>query len=142
MVSAFDVLFHIVDDSRVAQAVQNNYSIFQPGGLLVFSDNFFHGETIRATNQVSRSLKEIENVLIAAGFKIVERTPMFALMNYPVDSESQILKKSWRILAKIVSIHEISGFLIGALLYPVELLCVAAVKEGPSTEMMICRKPK
>jgi SAM-dependent methyltransferase len=141
MVSAFDVLFHIVDDARFARAIQNINFILKPGGVFVLSDNFLHGETIRAAQQVSRSLKDIEKVLTSAGFKIVERAPMFILMNYPVDSRSRLLKKVWRILAKVISIHESCGFLIGALLYPLEQFCVASAKESPTTEMMICRKP-
>jgi len=140
IVSAFDVLFHIVDDARFEQAIQNINALLRPGGLFVLSDNFLHGETIRADFQVSRSLGDIEKVLSAIGFKVVARFPMFFFMNYPVDSNSSLLKKLWRLMAKIISLHEACGFLIGALLYPVELLGLTLIKEGPSTEMMICRK--
>lgn len=140
IVSAFDVLFHIVDDARFAKAIQNINTLLQPNGLFVLSDNFLHSETIRADFQVSRSLHDIEKVLSASGFKIVARVPMFFFMNYPVDSTSPLLKKLWRLMAKIISLHEICGFLIGALLYPLELIGLALIKEGPSTEMMICRK--
>jgi len=140
IVSAFDVLFHIVDDARFEKAIQNINTLLQPGGLFVLSDNFVHGDTIRADFQVSRSLIDIEKVLSANGFKIMARVPMFFFMNYPVDSKSPLLKKLWRLMAKIISLHEASGFIIGALLYPLELLGLALIKEGPSTEMMICRK--
>jgi SAM-dependent methyltransferase len=138
--SAFDVLFHIVDDARFEKAIQNIHSLLKSDGLFVFSDNFLHGETIRAEFQVSRSLHGIEKVLSANGFKIVARVPMFFLMNYPVDSKNRLLKRIWRTMAKVISIHEFCGFLIGALLYPVELVCLALIKESPTTEMMICRK--
>ncbi len=140
IVSAFDVLFHIVDDTRFEQAIQNINTLLHPDGLFILSDNFLHGKTIRADFQVSRSLQDIEKVLSLCGFKIVARVPMFFFMNYPVDSKSYLLKKLWRMMAKIISIHEICGFLIGALLYPLELLGLALIKEGLSTEMMICRK--
>jgi predicted TPR repeat methyltransferase len=141
IVSAFDVLFHIVDDERFERAVRNIYSLLKRGGHFVFSDNFLHRETVRATLQVSRSLEEIEKILNAAGFRIIERAPMFVLMNYPVDSESLLLKMFWRILAKAVSLHEFFGFLFGAILYPMELICVSFMKESPTTEMLICQKP-
>lgn len=140
VVSAFDVLFHIVDDTRFAKAIQNISSLLQPSGLFVLSDNFLHGETVRADFQVSRSLGEIEKTLSTNGFKIVARVPMFFLMNYPVDSTRPLLKKLWRLMAKIISFHEICGFIIGALLYPVELFGLNFIKEGLSTEMMICQK--
>jgi len=141
IVSAFDILFHIVDDARFAGAIQNVHALLQPGGFFVFSDNFLRGETIRAEFQVSRSRRDIEKTLTASGFKIMARVPMFFFMNYPVDSKNPLLKKLWRLMAKIISIHEVCGFIIGALLYPVELIGLALIKEGPSTEMMICRKP-
>lgn len=39
-ISAFDVLFHIVDDKRFAKAIKNMYGMLRPGGLLIFTDNF------------------------------------------------------------------------------------------------------
>jgi SAM-dependent methyltransferase len=140
IVSAFDVLFHIVDDARFEKAIQNIYLLLKPGGLFALSDNFLHGDTIRADFQVSRSLYDIEKVLLASGFQIVKRVPMFFFMNYPVDSKNRLSKMLWRMMAKAISLHEIFGFLIGALLYPVELVGLALIKESPTTEMMICRK--
>jgi hypothetical protein len=32
------------------------------------------------------------------------------------------------------------GVVVGAMLYPLELLLVARLQEGPSTELMICRR--
>lgn len=140
IVSAFDVLFHIVDDRRYAKAIHNIYSILKPGGFFVFSDNFLHQETKRGTHQVSRSLNEIEKILNDTSFEIIERIPMFVLMNSPVDSNSTLLKKLWQIISKFASINEVFGFLLGAFLYPLELVLISLVKEGPSTKMIICKK--
>jgi SAM-dependent methyltransferase len=140
VISAFDVLFHIVDDAHFMRALLNIHSMLEPGGWFVFSDNFLHRETVRTARQVSRSLGEIESALVGSGFEIVERAPMFALMNYPIDSQSALARRVWQMLAGIISAHELIGFLVGAGLYPLELLCVRLVREGPSTEMMICRR--
>lgn len=140
IVSAFDVLFHIIDDERHSNAIDNIHSILNPGGLFVFSDNFLHGEAIRSEYQVSRSLNEIERILNDAGFEIMGRYPMFVLMNYPIDSESRALKKLWQVMTKVVSINEKIGWLAGMMLYPLELICISLMKESPTTEMMICRK--
>ncbi len=141
IVSALDVLFHIVDEVQFETAIRNIYSLLKPGGLFVFSDNFIHGEAITATYQVSRPLDGIVQTLDAVGFEIVKRVPMLFLMNNPVDSNSRMLKSFWRILTKGIAVHELAGFLAGATLYPVELICVFFMKESPTTEMMICRKP-
>jgi len=141
IVSAFDVLFHIVDNERFEKAIRNIYSVLKPGGLFILSDNFLHQETIISATQASRSLHDIESILNDTGFKIVGRVPMFVVMNYPVDSTTRFLKTLWRVMAKVISIHEFFGWVAGATLYPVELICVSSMRESPTTEMMICRKP-
>jgi 2-polyprenyl-3-methyl-5-hydroxy-6-metoxy-1,4-benzoquinol methylase len=142
IVSAFDVLFHIVDDEKYKKAIKNIFSLLRPGGLFVFSENFIHGDTIRKAHIVHRSLAAVEGVVEDAGFRVVERFPMFALMNYPVDSRSRILKMLWMAVAGAASLCGLLGFVIGAVLYPLEMLCVSFMKESPTTEIMICRKPE
>lgn len=139
IISAFDVLFHIVDDQHFLRAFQNVHSLLKPGGILIFSDNLLHGRTVRERHQVSRSLEQIERVLQATGFKAVERMPMFFLMNNPIDSEGRLIRSFWRLLAGAVSTSELLGFALGAALYPLELLCVSSLRESPTTEMVICR---
>ncbi len=140
LISAFDVLFHIVDDHAFERALRNISSLLKPGGLLIFSDNFLHGETLRGPHQVSRSLRDIERTLAGTGFQIVQHVPMLFLMNSPVDSSNRALLAFWQGLSKFVSLHEAFGFMLGAMMYPVELGCVSLSKGSPTTEMMICKK--
>jgi hypothetical protein len=141
-VSSFDVLYHIVDDERYFTAIENIYSFLRPGGLFIWSDNFVHGSTARADRQVSRSLEEIEDVLARTGFQIVERRPLFYLMNAPVDSHNPIRSVLWRLISAAVSRSELAGLLIGAYLYVPERILTSIVRESPTTELMICRKPE
>ena len=90
---------------------------------------------------VSRSLVDITAALESTGFEIIDRTPMFVLMNYPIDSRNRLAQFLWRTTTKIMSVSELLGCALGAVLYPLELLCVSTFKESPATEMMICRKP-
>lgn len=142
VISAFDVLFHIVDDNRYQKAFENISKMLRPGGLFIFSDNFLHGETIRGENQVCRSLKDIEGILKKLNFKIKLRVPMFVLMNNPVDSNNIIHKRLWKKATHLVGKSEILGLFLGGMLYPFELLLTYYFKEGPSTELMICEKTK
>jgi len=73
IVSAFDILFHIVDDNRYENAIRNIHSMLKPKGIFVFSDNFVHGPAISSTYQVSRSLSYIEKTLVENGFEIIQR---------------------------------------------------------------------
>lgn len=139
-VSAFDVLFHIVDDDRYRAALRNVSLILKDGGYVIFSENFVHGKTVRGGHVASRSLGEICGLLDDAGLEVVLRRPMFVLMNVPIDSRSRFLRMYWSVLERGVSRFPFLGGVAGAALYPLEFLLVSVRKEGPSTELMICRK--
>ncbi len=140
VISAFDMLFHIVDDGQYSKAMENIYSLLKPGGMFIFSENFIHQTPKNNRYQTSRSLKEIELIVKRCGFKVLNRSPMFFFMNAPVDSNSFFLKKSWRLITKAVQRGEFYGSLLGTMLYPIEVLLINLIKEGPSTEIMVCRK--
>jgi SAM-dependent methyltransferase len=139
IVSAFDVLFHIVEDDRFEAAIKHVRSLLGPGGLFVWSDNFVHHRTVQIPHQASRSLDFIERTLASSGFQVVERRPMFVLMNGPADTRNPLLKGWWLALRGLVSLGEPMGQALGALLYPLELLLTRILRESPSTELMICR---
>ena len=140
VVTAFDVLFHIVNDDQFRAAIRNSFDALRLGGFFLFSDNFVHAERAELAHQVSRPLDAIEKILIAAGFHIVQRVPMFSLMNAPVDCSSTYRKRFWNLLTRMIRTSEVAGFAIGAILYPVELWLTRS-GESPSTEVMICRRP-
>jgi len=139
-VSAFDVLFHIVDDAEYARAFTNIAAMLQPGGWFLWSDNFLRHPTERAVHQVSRTLAESTRCVEAAGFEVVDRVPMFVLMNYPADSTSSLARLAWTLMVAPAAIAEPFGWVLGAVLYPFERALVRAKRESPSTELMICRK--
>lgn len=140
LVSAFDVLFHIVDDDRYATALSNIATLLRPGGHFVWSDNFIHQPTVRVMHQVSRSLDEIAEALDRAGFDIVQRVPMFVLMNYPADTTSRLRQLAWTAMVSPAMLSDRLGGVLGRLLFPLEMRLVASRAESPSTELMVCRR--
>ena len=122
------------------QAIKNISSLMKPNGIFIFSDNFLHTNVLRSVYQVTRPLQEIEKVINQNSLEILERSPMFAIMSAPVDTSNPLFKLSWKVISYIVPRSNIVGFLIGALLYPFEFLLVSFMTEGPTTEVMICRK--
>jgi SAM-dependent methyltransferase len=139
-VSIMDVLFHIVDDTSYRRAFFNLARLLKPGGFLLFTENFLHQEAHRAPHQVQRTLPEIELMLQDVGLTPVLRRPQFVLMNMPIDSRSAIHHRFWSLLTKAVRRHRAFGNILGALLYQPELALASWLREGPSTELMICRK--
>ncbi|HEV2685079.1 MAG TPA: class I SAM-dependent methyltransferase [Actinomycetota bacterium] len=140
ILSAFDVLFHILDDERYKRALDNIASLLRPGGYFFYSDNFLRAGEHRAPHQVSRFRPQIEQALGASGFRIVERRPMFVLMNAPLDTQSALLKWFWARIEEHVQKSEKNSKRTGAVLYPTELLLTKLLHEGPSTEVVLCKK--
>ena len=141
-ISMFDVVFHIVDDGEFQTTVHNLYQLLKPGGTLLFSDSFLHqAQQSNAQAHIShRLLSDVEDTLQQASFEIIRRVPMFVLMNQPIDGNWPA-KWIWRALSFFISLHDVFGLIIGALLYPIELRLVLLLHESPATEIMICRKP-
>ena len=139
-VSAFDVLFHIVDDAQYARAFQNIAVMLRPGGWFLWSDNFLRHGAVRVRHQASRPLAGSVRLVEAAGFEVVRRVPMFVLMNYPADTGSRLLRLAWTAMVAPAALGEPFGWALGALLFPVERALVRRLRESPSTELMVCRR--
>lgn len=137
-VSAMDMLFHITDDAGHAQAFRNAAELLRPGGHFVFSENFLFGPEQRGPRQVNRSMHMIERELAAAGLEPVRHTPMFVLMNAQVDAP-WLQRRGWAAIMRSATALGL-GELLGRALYPLEKRLVQTRSEGPSTELMICRK--
>jgi SAM-dependent methyltransferase len=142
VVSAFDILYHIVDDRKYAQAFRNVSALVRPGGFFVFSENFLPAGRESNVHQVSRSCEEITQLLSDNGFEIVRRVPVFFLMNRPLKSRSRVLSTTWSMIERVTSKRDrpyLANWL-GAALYPVEISTLKWMSTGPTTEMMICRR--
>ena len=138
-VSCMDVLFHITDDDRYVAALRSIARVLRPGGLFVLSENFLHRDVQRGDHQVNRPLSWITDELASAGFEVVRRVPMLALMNAQVDAPA-VWRKPWGGLLRAATLTEPTGWLAGAALYPLERRLVRRLNESPTTELMVCRR--
>jgi len=140
-VTCMDVMIHIVDDTLYQNALTNMCKLLDPGGRLIFSDLFLHAPARRFEYIVHRPLDAVEDACRLAGFEIVERRPMFVLMNEPVDSNSRLLKTEYGLLGRVIRRFPPLGSPAGAMMYPLEILLTSTLRESPATEIMVCRKP-
>jgi SAM-dependent methyltransferase len=140
-ISAMDVLFHLIDDDAYRRAFTNLAAMLRPGGLLVFSEDFVRGGRRAVPHRVSRPIGDVESAVRDAGLEPVLRTPVFFLMNTPLDAEAGLLDWWWRSFSETRFVFGRPGAFAGAALYPLELALGKVLKEGPSTELMVCRKP-
>jgi SAM-dependent methyltransferase len=140
-VSAFDVLFHLLDDAAYRRAVSNLARLVRPGGVLAISENFRrHGPRRFAAVQVNREEGEILTAFRGSGFELLDRHPMFMLMNAPACGGGPLLHAWWRWAHSQITTRPRAGRILGAALYPLELVCLTAVRRAPSTELAIFRR--
>jgi len=139
-VSCIDVLFHITDDGRYRDAVHHLARLVRPGGHVLLSENFVHGPEQRGPRQVNRTMDTIEGVLHSAGLEPVRRVPMLVLMNAHVDAP-RVRRKAWGAFLRGVTLTRPTGWLAGAALFPAERRLVRRVRERPTTELLVCRRP-
>ena len=139
--SAIDVLFHIPNDEAYRTTFENLYTCVKPGGVLIFTEAFLQ-QTPPQQGQYwrGRSRTEIEDILHQVGFTILSRRPWNYLMSAPSDAPPS-LRKLWERLTRYLYGRERLGWLVGAILYPIEWLLTRLAAESPATEIMMCRKP-
>jgi SAM-dependent methyltransferase len=139
-VSAMDVLFHIVDDAAFERALANVRDVLRPGGYFLYSDLFVHGKAQRVAHRVARPLVDIERAMDRCGFEIIERTPLFVLLNEPLDTRNLLYKWLWYGAGRLISSSDRLGAVAGRRLYPLEIKLTSRLKESPTTELMVCRR--
>ena len=140
VVSAFDVLFHIVEEGRYERAIRNVHSLLRPGGVFLFSDLLVHGSPLSGEHVACRSLNHVEVLLKKTGFEVLRRVPMFVLMEEPLDSRSSVYRFVWKLATYPARHSKSAGFLLGALLYPLERVLTKIFDESPTTEIIACQK--
>jgi SAM-dependent methyltransferase len=144
IVTAFDVLFHIVDDSRFAASLVEAGRVLRPGGHMLVSDLFLHGHTFRNDHQASRTLDVYTDALDAAGLEVIGRLPIFVTMHPALDVPAgwrrSLADLWWSALeAKLVAQPRL-GRRIGTVLFWIDRFLTFPLRGGPSTELLLARR--
>ncbi len=144
IVTAFDVLFHIVDDARFEAAVRQAGRVVRPGGHLLVSDLFLHDRAFRGDHQVSRTLADYAAILSASGFEILGRLPIFVTMHpaldVPAGRRRRLAERWWRRIETTLVANPRLGRRIGAVLFWIDRSLTRVLREGPSTELLVARR--
>jgi SAM-dependent methyltransferase len=141
MVTALDVLYHVVDDARLDVALQNVRSALRSGGLLAIHDQFLHRASEHCGYIRWRSLADWQLILDRGGFEFVSRTPIFFSMIQADDCASpgaaQRMDALWR--RAYPWIGRFPGF-FGAAGFALDSALGGLLSEGPSMELMLLRR--
>jgi len=142
IITAMDVLFHIVDDQAYERAFTNVAAHLDSGGFFIFTEPG-PGHTVQtAPHSKCRSESLVLHAMSRAGMEPVAHMPVFEIMNEPVGPINKLRQCIWSGIQRIVSRGERWGFWLGAALFPVELMLLSACDSGPSTNIFVCRKAK
>ncbi len=139
-ISAYDVLFHIVDSDAYARAMRNFADLLKPGGYLIFSDNLVNSDQSHDRHQISRREGDVRDLLASNGLVVEKIFPMFIFMNDPVRTRSRVMRALFSRIYRVAARGEGWGQVVGALLYPIEVIALRLMSRGPSTEILICRR--
>jgi SAM-dependent methyltransferase len=144
IVTAFDVLFHITDDERFGAAIAEAGRVTRPGGVLLISDLFIHGQPFRTFHQASRSLDQYVEALDQAGFAVLGRLPIFFTMHPALDlppgRRSRLAARWWTWLEERLSAEPRRGYRLGRVLGWVDRALTKVTRGGPSTELLVARR--
>jgi hypothetical protein len=119
--SAFNVLYHVLDDAKFARTIQNLGAHLGRGGLVLVNDTLPQRATEARGHVRFRSLAMHEEAFGAAGLSIVEVRPIQYWGTEPVgDSDDPAVRKAvpaWLRLSHQAWKSERRGYLAGALMY-------------------------
>ena len=144
VVAAFDVLFHIVDDARLAAALAEGARTLRPDGVLLISDLFLHGPTVRGFHQVVRPLDQFTGLLESSGFDVLGRVPVFVTMQPAIDLppgfRQAFAARWWAWLEGRLRGHPKRGYRLGRVLRWVDRTLTYPMRDGPSIEILVARR--
>jgi SAM-dependent methyltransferase len=106
LVTAIDILYHIIDDGSFLNALSNLASRVRPTGHFVASDIFCQNECMPARHVKRRSVTTYQSILKPRGFGLIAREQVFAVIGYSEirlpGVRDKLLSAGWRATAKIV----------------------------------------
>jgi hypothetical protein len=153
VVTAIDVLYHIMDDHAWVAAITNLLSLVDEEGIFVASDKFPVQDTWQPMPHVRRrSLAMWQSVLASSGFEVIRREPVFVLMDDPITVGShpmlgRLAKIQWKTLTKLVrmagskpALHRRVAGMVARMQLPVERVLLHLLKETPNLELIVARR--
>jgi len=144
LVTAVDMLYHIIEDDAFEHSLANLEAATAPGGLLAIHDVFMDKAERNHGYMRLRVLADYKKALERAGFEVLAHEPTFFTAVQWLKSDGGFLKslhdRVWRsIMGR--ALPRVPG-VAGAATYAIDRVVGAVKSTGPSFEMMICRKRK
>lgn len=151
IISAFDVLFHIVDDTGFEQAIQNLATSLTPGGHLILTVCYTAAPYAQQSEHYrARTEAEYLRCFDQAGLCLVTAEPMFVTMNAPLDPSRvgdpelrELYDEVWEVTRSLFQSDELSKSTLekaARWAYLHEQIHLASGVASPSSKLVVVRK--
>ena len=141
LVTGIDVLYYLTDDTGWQRTLRMVHDALRLEGYFIIIEQFRHGD-VRDHGYIKwRSLDAYTKVLTEAGFEIIDLVPAFFTMVQVCDTEPRalcaFLDRAWE---RTYPWMERIPKVMGPLAYAIDTILGTFLSEGPSMEVMLCRK--
>lgn len=153
VVTAIDVLYHVVDDAAWAAALTNLLGLVEENGIFVASDKFpALGSWQPMPHVRRRPLALWRAILVGQGFQVIRRVPVFVLMDDPITCGSHpwlghLARIQWKGLTKLIRLaggapvlHRGVARAVACTQLPVERLLLRLLARTPNLELLVARR--
>ncbi|MGH8751329.1 MAG: class I SAM-dependent methyltransferase [Burkholderiales bacterium] len=143
IVTLFDVVYHIVDDSAALNALKTAAGALKPNGVLLMFDQLAARDYSLLPHIKFRGKMSYIGLLEAAGLEIVNRQPLFVLLAPPVygiKAIDVVVSGLYKIAGAFIKNRESAGRWLGKAVYGLDRLLIKKGIRFPNHELIILRK--
>jgi SAM-dependent methyltransferase len=153
LVTAIDVLYHIVDDRAWEQALGQLCALVAPGGHFVCTDKFPATQPYQKVPHVRRRpLAMYTRIFEEYGLALKTVRPVFVLMDDPLPFEqprwlAQATFAQWRLVSKAIrslwrwpSTRDAVALCLAGLQYPFEKIALRLFGRSPNLEIVLAQR--
>lgn len=157
IITAFDVLFHVVDEDKFEQAIRNIRRLSHPQTKVLIMDSFLKNPLPASFHQNYRTLTRYQGVLKEEGIEMVELVPIFYFMTAPIDMAAvkskvfrRLLPYVWALILKGLNLSKrlplfrrgtdfLIGHTLGFLFYFIDGIILKYSQDGPSEKLLFAK---
>jgi SAM-dependent methyltransferase len=143
IVTLFDIIYHIIDDSAALNALKTAAGALKPTGILLLFEQFAPRDYFLLPHVKFRGKMNYINLLEAAGLEIVDRQPLFVFLAPPVygiKAIDVVVSGLYKFVGTFIKNRENAGRRLGKAVYGLDRFLIKKGISLPNHELIILRK--